>query len=99
MIYLSYSSWSSFRIRFVKIAYFFAGCFCSWTEGIDANEGRASLKLLISVKGEIAVVVAMLSLLTGMDILGLFLAWTADEYLRESLRSKGAQFSLWDMID
>lgn len=68
-------------------------------EGIDANEGRASLKLLKSVKGDIAVVVAMLSLRAGMDILGLFFACIADEYLSESLRSKGAQFSLWDTVD
>ena len=48
----------------------------------------------MSAKGDIAVVVAILSLLTGMDILGLFFDWMADEYLRESRRSRGAQFSL-----
>jgi hypothetical protein len=59
------------------------------------RDGRDSLCFNVSRKPE---TVAMLSLLTGIDILGMFLGSAVEQYLRDNLRSVLGRFSFLQML-
>lgn len=98
IIYLSSYSWSNFRIRFVKIAYFFGG-FATYIEPHDSNDclGYLCIYVGISWKPEATDVFDILSLLAGIDILDIFFAVAFDEYFSDNLLSKVGLFSLFSI--